>query len=91
MIIGGLEDSSVSILDDLTVEIMRRINALPAGHQFSLRTLFGGRLAFAEYGTSGQRKALGTQFRKAVVADEIDGVVYSHHAESPTEHCYRRI
>jgi len=85
------EESSVTILNDLSDEIMHRIGALQVAEQFSLRTLFGGTEKFAEYGTSGQRKALGTQFRKAVAAGEIYGVEYSHHAESPAEHWYRRI
>lgn len=85
------EESSVTILNDLSDEIMHRIGALKVDEQFSLRTLFGGSEKFAEYGTSGQRKALGTQFRKAVAAGEIYGVEYSHHAESPAEHWYRRI
>lgn len=91
MKIAAHEESSVTILNDLSDEITRRIGALQATEQFSLRTLFGGGEKFAACGTSGQRKALGTQFRKAVAAGEVYGVEYSHHAESPAEHWYRRV
>ena len=91
MKIATHEESSVTILSDLIDEITQRIGALQATEKFSLRTLFDGSEKFAEYGTSGERKALGTQFRKAVAAGEIYGVEYSHHAESPAEHWYRRI
>ena len=80
----------MTILSDLSGEIRKRIDALQIGEQFSLRTLFGGSEAFAGYGSSGRRKALGTQFRRAVNAGEFEGVEYSHHADSPAEHWYRR-
>ncbi|WP_166507007.1 hypothetical protein [Frigidibacter mobilis] len=80
----------MTILNDLSGEIRQRIDALETGEQFSLRTFFGGSETFAEYGSSGRRKALGTQFRRAVKAEEFAGIEYSHHAASPAEHWYRR-
>lgn len=80
----------MTILDDLKANIEHRIDALETDEQFSLRLLFGGREEFEKYGTSGQRKALGTQFRKAVEAGAFEDVQYSHHAQSPTEHWYRK-
>jgi hypothetical protein len=81
----------MTILDDNRNEIRLRVDALLIGEQFPLRTLFGGSEAFANFGTAGQRKNLGTLFRKAVEAGAFDGVEYSHHAQSPTEHWYRRV
>jgi len=81
----------MTILGDLRNEIIQRVEPLQAGQEFSLRTLFGGRDEFEKFGTSGQRKALGTQFRKAIEAGDFAGVEYSHHADSPSEHWYRRV
>lgn len=81
----------MAILDDLRNEIFQRVSGLDAGAEFSLRTLFGGREEFAKFATSGQRKALGTQFRKSVVSNDFPNVEYSHHAQSPAEHWYQRI
>ena len=81
----------MAILDDMRDEISRRVAALDVGTQFSLRTLFGGREPFARIATSGQRKALGTQFRRSVESNNFQGVEYSHHAQSPAEHWYQRI
>ncbi|MBO6854870.1 MAG: hypothetical protein JJ872_14070 [Marivivens sp.] len=81
----------MAILDDFSDEITRRVATLERGEQFSLRTLFGGREEFARYATSGQRKALGTQFRRAVEKVVFQNIEYSHHAQSPAEHWYRRI
>ncbi|WP_132603531.1 hypothetical protein [Rhodovulum adriaticum] len=77
--------------DDLREEIMRWVSTLERGQLFSLRTLFGGNKDFEKVGTSGQRKALGTQFRKAVDAGEFKEIEYSHHNQSPAEHWYRRV
>jgi hypothetical protein len=85
------EDGTMAILDDLNDDIRLKVGDLQAGQQFSLRTLFGGREEFEKYGSSGQRKALGTQFRKAVAAGEFEEVEYSHHHQSPAEHWYRRV
>lgn len=79
------------MLDNLREEIMKRVLALEAGQTFSLRTLFGGREEFQRFGSSGQRKALGTQFRRAVEAGQFEEIEYSHHNQSPAEHCYRRV
>lgn len=79
------------MLDALREEIMRRASALERGQAFSLRTLFGGREEFEKVGTSGKRKGLGTQFRRAVEAGEFKEIEYSHHNQSPAEHWYRRV
>lgn len=81
----------VAMLDALSEEISRRVSALERGQTFSLRTLFGGREEFGKVGTSGQRKALGTQFRRSVEAGDFDEIEYSHHNQSPAEHWYRRV
>lgn len=81
----------MAILDDFRGEITQRVEALEPGVQFSLRTLFGGSEKFAKFATSGQRKALGTQFRKAVEETQFPNIEYSHHAQSPAEHWYERI
>lgn len=81
----------MTILEDLNEEIRRRVRELEAGQEFSLRTLFDGREEFEKYATSGQRKALGTQFRKAVAAGQFEEIIYSRHSQSPAEHLYQRI
>jgi len=81
----------MTLLDEFRDEITQRVEALELGAQFSLRTLFGGREEFAKFATSGQHKALGTQFRKAVEEADFQNIEYSHHAQSPAEHWYQRI
>ena len=81
----------MTILDDLRCDIERRINDLSPGEEFSLRTLFGGRKNFQEFASSGERKSLGVQFRKAVEEGAFGMVEYSRHSDSPAEHLYRRI
>jgi hypothetical protein len=82
----------MTILDEHRAEITRRVLLLAFESQFSLRTLFGGRDAFREYiPRSGIRKALGTQFRNAVEANQFPMIAYSHHSDSPSEHWYMRI
>ncbi|MBO9457119.1 DUF1413 domain-containing protein [Paracoccus sp. R12_1] len=81
----------MTILDELNNDIRRKVGTLQAGQQFSLRTLFGGSEEFEKCGSSGQRKALGTQFRRAVTGGEFKDVEYSHHNQSPSEHWYRRV
>ena len=81
----------MTLLDDLSENIRHRARALEAGQEFSLRELFGGREEFEKYGTSGQRKALGIQFRKAVADGVFEDITYSRHNQSPIEHVYRRV
>lgn len=79
----------MTLLDEHEREILERTNRLANGTEFSLRTLFGGKYGFENYiERSGQRKALGTQFRKAVDEGRYVSIRYSRHSQSPAEHLY---
>lgn len=65
------------MLDGRKGEIRERVTALQKCQAYSLRTLFGGRKEFERYGSPGQRKAVGTEFRKAVDYGYLKAINYS--------------